>query len=824
MAFKQNKLIDGICQWAKANLLLLACMLISRLFFLLQVTHRVVVEAASFSTIASGVVFDVLLVCHIAAWLLVPFLLLYCLWPNATSKTYTGLILFYTTASALLTEYFCNMMMPLDHVIFVYSPEEVMGTLNSSAHFTAAPFIWILATLVVVVAVTLLWRKVRIPFVAAAAITITSILISVFVNYTNLIRTEKHYQNHKSFCVAVNQPSYSVIKIHDYFVNRNKSLIDADNNISEEVKNAFDRYHFLNPQNEYVEENYPLWRKADDKDVLGCYLRRTTDSLPPNFVFIIIESFGQKLTGVDDPTFSATPFIDSLKQEGLYWKNCLSTTERTFGVLPAVFASVPQGKIGFQQVWTPMPSHNSLLKDLKANGYETSYYYGGVHSFDRYDNFLKSSDVDFIFVPQIDNIDSATYKILNENHRWGLDDNEVFDFAIARKNEKPSNRPNLDIFMTLTTHEPFYMNGIDRYENRIEELLRQNPDMPSNERQNVSQNLNIFACYNYMDECVRKLIRYYKTLPEYENTIFVLTGDHRTSFLPFGTSLHSYNVPLLIFSPMLKEHKTMNAVVSHLDITPTIEAYLHENYDFQIDEYCHWLGNSIDTTSGFRNTKRLAFMLNNRDVVDYYEGDYFLSNNKVFITDSNFMQQYVDDDKLTQRMIEHLDNYSLVSHFTVQHDFLKKNENLFPIMSYSLDFDHESNSIFSKFLKEENNNVTVYIDESIDYGPICPHIHIPLDAASITIDLSLDLLSHDVSKDLPSLVFQSEQFYNTSLRFVDDLNNSLNTGNWEHFYAKASIPISDEMRGAELKVFLYNSQHTVMEYDNLKINVNYEQK
>ena len=132
--------------------------------------------------------------------------------------------------------------------------------------------------------------------------------------------------------------------------------------------------------------------------------------------------------------------------------------------------------------------------------------------------------------------------------------------------------------------------------------------------------------------------------------------------------------------------------------------------------------------------------------------------------------------------------------------------------------------IFSKFLKEENNNVAVYIDESIDYGPICPHIHIPLDAASITIDLSLDLLSHDVSKDLPSLVFQSEQFYNTSLRFVDDLNNSLNTGNWEHFYAKASIPISDEMRDAELKVFLYNSQHTVMEYDNLKMNVNYEQK
>lgn len=73
-----NKIKNGIGQWAKANLLLLVCMIIIRVFFLLQVTHRVVIEAASFSVVASGIVFDLLLVCHIAAWLLIPFLLFYC--------------------------------------------------------------------------------------------------------------------------------------------------------------------------------------------------------------------------------------------------------------------------------------------------------------------------------------------------------------------------------------------------------------------------------------------------------------------------------------------------------------------------------------------------------------------------------------------------------------------------------------------------------------------------------------------------------------------------------------------------------------------------
>lgn len=821
MKINQNRVKEGICQWAKANLLLLVCILITRAFFLLQVTHRVVIEAASFSTVASGIVFDFLLVCHIATWLLVPFLLFYCFWPNTTFKTYTGLTVFFSVVSALLTEYFCNLMMPLDHVIFVYSPEEVMGTLTSSAHFTAAPFIWFLLTMAVVVAAMLLWKKMKVPFIVAASFSIICIAVSVFVNYTELIRSEKHYKDHKSFCLAVNQPSYSAIKICDYFANKNESLIDAENNISDEVKQAFKEYHSLNPQNKYVDANYPLWRIADDKDVLGCSLRKTTDSLPPNFVFIIIESFGQKLSGVDYPAFSATPFIDSLKHESLYWKNCMSSAERTFGVLPAIFASVPQGKIGFQQVWTPMPSHNSLLKDLKVNGYETSYYYGGVHSFDRYDNFLKANDVDFVFLPQIDNVDSATYKILNDNHRWGLDDNEVFDFARARKNEKPSNRPNLDIYMTLTTHEPFVFGEVDAYKTRIEELLKQHTDMSDAELQNVSQNLNIFACYNYVDECVRKLLNYYKTLPEYENTIFIITGDHRMAFIPFGTSIHNYNVPLLIFSPMLKEHKSMNAVVSHLDITPTIEAYLHENYGFEMDECCHWIGNSLDTTSAFRNTRKLAFMLNNRDVVDYYEGDYYLSNNKVFVTDSNFVQQYVYDDSIAQMMIEHLNNYSTVSHFTVQHDFLKKNDKLLPILSLSLDFDNESNSIFSEYLKKDGGNISVQINETTDYGPICPQITIPLDAVSITVELTMDLQSHDVSKDLPSLVFQSEQYY-ASLSLTDDNGNSLNTGNWEHFYAKSNIAVSEDMYGAVLKVFLFNSQHTEMEYDNLKVNVSYE--
>ena len=130
-----------------------------------------------------------------------------------------------------------------------------------------------------------------------------------------------------------------------------------------------------------------------------------------------------------------------------------------------------------------------------------------------------------------------------------------------------------------------------------------------------------------MDECVRNLIDAYKEMPGYENTIFVITGDHRMGMLTTGNVLRSFNVPLLIYSPLLKEDRQMKAVVSHYDITPTINAYLSNNYNYNVDEFCHWVGTSLDTSVNFSSKIKQAFMLNNRDVIDYINGEYFLCRN-----------------------------------------------------------------------------------------------------------------------------------------------------------------------------------------------------
>jgi uncharacterized sulfatase len=669
-----NRLKEGFGRWAELIVWFLACMLIVRIVFYLQVHYRNEVDSSQFVNVLKGFVYDFFLACHASTWLLLPFMLLHWFFPKTTVKVARGLVYAYVVVAALLTEYYCNLNMPLDHVILVYTPEEVKGTATSSAAFTVEPLLWFLGTIGVVIALGLLWRKVRFGWICGLTVVLSALVVALVVPYKDYVRKEKYYHNHQAFILGVNQPSYSYIKITDFLHEnqpKEETLVEEEQ-VSDAVLQAAEHYQALHPEHHFLDPQYPFYREFDDPDVLGSFLAPTSDSLPPNFVFIIVESLGQRLTGVDDPKFFFTPFLDSLKTQGLYWQNCLSTTERTFGVLPAIFASAPQGKLGFSVPVEPMPDHQSLIKDLRRNGYTCSYYYGGVHEFDRFDSFLKANEVDYIFVPQIHEVDSATYKILNEGLRWGLDDRETFRFAIQRMIQQPSPRPNIDIFMTLSTHEPFVTKDIKKYEQRIAEMVQASSNLSEKERNNVLKNKNIFGSYLYMDDCVRELMAFYKTRPGYENTVFFITGDHRMAYLPMDSRIHSYNVPLLIYSPLLRHAKSMDAMVSHLDITPSVEAYLRDNYDVVFHENCHWLGTSFDTLSTYRNTKKQAFMLNNRDVVDYIDGEYVLDHQYVIRLNPDFTAVMVYDDSLSQQLIKRLEDYQTISKFACSYNHLTK--------------------------------------------------------------------------------------------------------------------------------------------------------
>lgn len=811
-----DKLWSGLCQWVRLNLLLLACMVAMRPVFFLEVYFRVGLEPIHFFTILSGAVFDLLLVARICCYGLIPFLLVHWFFPKTARGVAVGLVVAYTVVSAFLSEYYCNLTMPLDHVLLVYTPEELKTTVFSSASLSLAQVLWFLAQMAVPALLLWCWKKVH-PGKRFSWITLVLFLLAtLLVRYPNLIRKESLYPTHYDFCLAVNQPSYSYVKITDFLRESNeRARMIAEDDV--EAQAAVEAFQALHPEFEYDTPGYPLYRKATDPDMLGPFFGPTSDGLPPNLVFVIVEGLGQRLTGVNFPQLSFTPFIDSLAAQGLYWPNCLSTAERTFGALPSIFASAPHGRYGFTNPIIAMPRHHSLLLDLERNGYRSAYYYGGDMSFDRYDFFMKTNHVDELFLPQIVVDDSVQYNLLAENNRWGLDDDQLFRHVIAQKQaDTTSYRPFVDVYQTLTTHEPFVVDGIEAYEAQVREMVDQASGLTQTERNNILRNQNVYACFLYTDQSLRNLFAWYASRPDFGNTVFVITGDHRMAPVATGNALRKYNVPLVVYSPLLKRHKTMNAVVSHLDVTPSLNAFLHANYDYAIDDHCHWIGTSFDTASVFQNTRQLAFILNNRDIVEYLNGREALCSGKLLLEDSLFVGHPVEDGQRLQAMQTELDHLNLVERYVVQNDLLMPHDANTILYDAYLDFEQHTLQVFDKYTVRREGYLSIGND--IDYLSLCSNIAVRPIYGNVMVELSFDIRNLDPSRELPLLTIalgSDEKRY----RLETLSGESLNTGQWEHFHLRNMLNTMEVEHTEALKLYLWNHDGTEYHLDNLVITV-----
>ena len=827
------KFFKGLREWLLLNALLLVCMIAVRPLFFLELYFRVGIEPIHFFTILSGSIFDLLLVCRIFTYGLIPFFLLFMLAERRAARkgkpchlhrsVFIFFILLYAVVSALLAEYYCNLTTPLDHVILVYSLTDLKTTVSSSASLSLAQVFWFLLQIAIPVLLVLLFVRYEKRHAESskgrwltASLTVVIVLAAILVPYNKLIREERMYPAHHDFCYAVNQPSYSFIKIMDYL--RNEVLFGGgyDRDLyDEEILQAVKDYQHVHPEFLYDTPGYPFYRKTKEQDVLGPFFKTTSDSLPPNLVFIVVEGLGRRLTGVRNPMLSFTPFVDSLSAEGLFWPQCLSTAERTFGVLPSIFASAPHGRYGFSTTLAPTPRHHSLLRDLEHNGYYSSFYYGGDMAFDHYDFFMKSNHVDYLFSPAFIVDDSSHYQLLKENHRWGLDDDQLFKGAILQKqNDTLAQRPFADIFLTLSTHEPFVVDHLEAYEERVRCIVENTPEVSETERNNVLKNLNIFACYLYVDDCIRELFAYYASRSDFENTVFIITGDHRMAPLPFGSSIRKYNVPLVVYSPLLLRTKVMNAVVSHLDITPTINAYLHENYSYTIEDHCHWLGTALDTVAEFRNTRKLMFMLNNRDVVDYYSGNYMISVNNLLLLDSTFAETIIENDETFRRLKKELNDFDRVSRFVVQKDYLVPRDRSTQLYSCHFDFARNSSVIFDKYLVKDS--AFLLVGRDVENFSLCSNIAVMPIYEDLTVELSFDIRNVDTSMVMPALVVSMGQNY-----FQQNLSKvpGLNTGKWEHYHCRVPMNAFVETETKALKIFLWNKKRGEFELDNLVINV-----
>ncbi|WP_149275851.1 LTA synthase family protein [Pareuzebyella sediminis] len=374
---------------------------------------------------------------------------------------------------------------------------------------------------------------------------------------------------------------------------------------------------------------YPLIKSKPVANVLGEYFELKENK--PNIVFIMVEGLGRDFIGEGAEFGGFTPFLDELTTKSLYWENCLSNTGRTFGVLPSLIGSLPFGKSGFMEL-EEYPNKLTLYSILKNNGYHTSFYQGTNSSFDNVDRFLKSENVDFV----LDKSGFGTnYQMQEEDaagSSWGYPDKELFKKSMSLPRD--AEQPRMEVYMTISTHEPFIPPQQDVYEEKVEQILATGIHEGTTKKI-IEKNDNVFATLLYTDDALKYVFEAYKKQPNYENTIFIVTGDHRLIPIPQRNNLSRFHVPLIMFSPMLKTPRKMSALNSHFDVTPTILALLSGKYELKMPKKVAWMGEALDTNKEFRSIKDIPLMRNKNELKEFVSGEKLYSDGGTYTIDEN---------------------------------------------------------------------------------------------------------------------------------------------------------------------------------------------
>jgi hypothetical protein len=393
--------------------------------------------------------------------------------------------------------------------------------------------------------------------------------------------------------------------------------------------------------------DYPLERPSSAfPDVLSPFFNNS-DKLP-SIVIIMVESLGTPFLGEKGNNTSFTPFLDSLSSVGLYWKNCLTTTSRTYGVLPSVTGSLPHGMKGFQ--FGIMPNHHTLFTILKNNNYSTNFFYGGDTTFDNMLDFLTVQNIDHIdnYLPQLKNM-----KKNKQANWWGAHDNVLFDKSLDYLKTLPTEKAKLNVYLTLTTHDVFNSkedkNLKTIYEPEAEEIFSR---LDKEQKKYFLPSKEILAGFVYVDDCIRNFFHNYAKQPDFENTIFIITGDH--SFGNFENNLHYHSVPLIIWSPLLKTHKTFPNIVSHLSIVPSLISFLQNNHNIDVPDKLSWCSVGLDTVSVFNPSEKVLFLSYDRKVDKMVYNQYFFENKtkwyaqRLFEIDENQNLKKIMDKRLIE--------------------------------------------------------------------------------------------------------------------------------------------------------------------------------
>ena len=250
----------------------------------------------------------------------------------------------------------------------------------------------------------------------------------------------------------------------------------------------------------------------------------------PNIVVIVVESLARDYTGFGNGT-QFTPYLDRLAADPntLYFPYCYANGTKSIEMVPSIFCGMPSLMSEFYV--TSAYASNKVNNAYKlAKGYKTAFFHGSNNGTMGFQSFLKQTGLQQYH--GIDQYPSDLYQ-RDFDGNWGIFDEPYLQhFIRCMDTMNDGKQPVFASVFTLSSHHPYTI---------PKPYLNKLPGMPETVQHTIA----------YADIALQKFFQTAATKPWFNNTVFVITGDHTSHSDKeyFYSQSGHYEVPFLIYAP-----------------------------------------------------------------------------------------------------------------------------------------------------------------------------------------------------------------------------------------------------------------------------------
>ena len=297
---------------------------------------------------------------------------------------------------------------------------------------------------------------------------------------------------------------------------------------------------------------------------------RAGTSRRPNVVVILLESFAHYKAGVFGNPLHPTPNLDALAREGILFRRFYTPS---FGTARSVFTfltGIPDVEIHETATRNPLIVEQHMIVNA-FQGYEKLYFLGGSLNWGNIRGVLAHN------IPGLRLFEEGSYTAPRADG-WGISDLSLFEAAngVFRQIK---DRPFFAVIQTSGHHRPYTIPA----DNRGFVLAQATPEQL---KAAGFEGVDEYNSLRFMDHALGVFLAEARREAYFENTIFVLFGDHgllgSSSNLPRAEDLLSvtnFHVPFVIVGPPVPgAPRVIDTVASEVDVLPTIASMVGVGY------------------------------------------------------------------------------------------------------------------------------------------------------------------------------------------------------------------------------------------------------